>query len=69
MRKFATLFLGVLLAGQAWAQQPEPEYNEWFCQGADYMGISSEINYVRTVGGASTNAMAIEIPEAYEDDE
>ena len=67
MRKFATLFLGVLFAGQAWAQQPEPAYNEWFCEGADYMGINSEINYVKTVGGANTNAMAIEIPEAYED--
>ncbi len=67
MKRLSAILVATMLAGQAWAQQPEPVYNEWYCEGADYMGIYPEINYVKTVGGVNTNAMAIEIPEAYED--
>lgn len=63
MKKLVTLFFAEMLVGQAFAQQSEPVYNEWFSEGF----LEPKMNLVNTVGGASTNAIAIEIPEAYDD--
>ena len=65
MKRLSAILVATMLAGQAWAQQPEPVYNEWFYSGSFFY---SEMNHVNTVAGTSTNALAIEIPEAYDDD-